>query len=175
MANIAERLRQIDAMVIANNELIQQINAQNGNINLITYVITRQADGKHAVAEQTATSPAQTIVAQWKGSIELTQVPDVFNDKINFQCGNFQDLVRLNRDMSIVAHKYDLFGDGPRAINEINKFESNYRRIQTALRQVLELINTGGRGHLADIEEQLQCINSYVAELQNKYKNLRFT
>jgi hypothetical protein len=173
MTSVEERLRKVDAMVTANNELIQQINAQNGAVNLITYVITRQADGKHVATEQTTTNPAQTVIAQWRGPTELTQIPDIFNDKLNFRCVEFQDLVRLNRDMVTVAHKYKLFDSGP-AIQEIDKFENNYRLIQTALRQLLEIINTGGRGHLADIQYQLESINSCVAELQNKYKNLLF-
>jgi hypothetical protein len=170
--SVEEFLRKITAMVTANNELIEQINAQKGSVNLITYVITRQADGKHVVTEQTTTSPAQTVVAQWEVSTELTKIPDVFNDRLNFQCANFQDLVRLNRDMAEIAYRFKFLRDEP-AIVELNKFLSNYCLIQMALKQLFQLINTGGRGHLADIQRQLQSINSCVAELQ-KYKNLRF-
>jgi hypothetical protein len=171
-SSVEEFLQKIDAMVTSNNALIQQINAQNGSVNLITYIITRQADGKHVVTEQTTTSPAKTVIAQWEVSIELSRVPDIFNDKLNFQCANFQDLVRLNVGMADIAHRFKYLQDKP-AIVELNKFLSNYCLIQMALKQLLQLINTGGTGHLADIQCQLQSINSCVVELQ-KYKNLRF-
>ncbi|CAF4225456.1 unnamed protein product [Rotaria sp. Silwood2] len=168
--SVTNLIKLTEAIAKTNDELIQQINEMTGEISLVTYVFTRQDDGSYVINERIRMSQAETVVSEWRDVIELINIEDVFNDKISYSCNDYQDLIRLNRDMLPIVKKYEFFGDGHQPLQAINKFTENFRRIQGALQE----LRTGGRSHLNDINQRLNNINNEIKDLRDKYKNVSF-
>ena len=146
-----------------------------GEITLVTYILTRQDNGGYSVEENIrASSQTQTIVSEWQDVIELINIADFFNDKINYSCNNYQDMIRLNSDMLLVVKKYEPLADEHRFLQMVNQFDDNFRRIELALQKLLLYLRTGGQCNLNDIKQRLDKINDEIKDLRDKYKNLSF-
>jgi hypothetical protein len=172
--SIETRLKQIDTMAKANEEVIKQIDSSaSTKVNLVTYVISC-VDGTFSVNERQQSRQGSQVANSWCETIELTTIPDIFNDKINYSCTRYSDLKRLNQDMLRVAQKYELFGDSEKAHQEIGKFENNFRLIQSALKRITELLRNGGGGNLIDIRQQLDNVNNQIKALRTSYSNITF-
>jgi hypothetical protein len=172
--SIQARLKQIDALAKINEETIKQIDSSAATtVNLVTYVISC-SNGTFSVNESKQSQQGNQVANGWRETIDLTSIPDIFNDKINYSCTTYQDLKRLNGEMLRVAQKYELFGDSEKAHKEIAEFENNFRIIQAALKRITELHRTGGSGHLANIQEQLDNVNNQIKALRTSYPNITF-
>ncbi|CAF1127374.1 unnamed protein product [Rotaria magnacalcarata] len=180
----ASSLEMIENLARANNDTIAQLNTNyysmaqpnvnsRSTMNLVTYHITH-SNGALSVQEQNTHKHCNQFLNDWRGKIDIYEISDVFNDKINYSCTNYQDLQRLNKDMLLAVRKYELFGDSDSAQRELSKFKQNFMQIQAALRQLSELITTGGSGHLTSIREQLDNINNQLKLLRNQYRNIAF-
>ena len=58
--------------------------------------------------------------------------------------------------MHNVSQKFELFGDGNRALQEMKKFHGNLNLIREKLFELTDLITHGGSGHLNDILRSVQ-------------------
>ncbi|CAF3121495.1 unnamed protein product [Rotaria socialis] len=191
---IVSPLETIEKLAQTNNDIIAQLNTNNdmtpqlntnhysmaqsnensrSTMNLVTYHITH-SNGALFVQEQNTHKYYNQFLNDWRGKIDIQEISDVFNDKINYSCTNYQDLQRLNKDMLIAVRKYELFGGSDSAQRELSKFQENFVKIQAALRQLSELITTGGSGHLTSIREQLDKINKQLKLLWNQHGNIVF-
>lgn len=172
--SIEARLKGIDALAKSNDEIIQRIDSNaRTTINLFTYVIS-SSNGIYSVNERSQSQQGSRVVNDYRETVELTSIPDIFNDKINYSCKTYQDLKRLNGEMLRVVQKYELFGDSDKAHQEITKFENNFRLIQSTLKKITELLRTGGGGRLTTIEEQLDNVNNQIKALRTSYPNITF-
>lgn len=173
--SIVVQLRRIDALAKQNEEIIKKIDlAAATAVNLFTYVIF-YSDGIYSVEEQRKNQQGSRVANDYREAVELAMIPDIFNDKINYSCRNYQDLKRLNGQMLLVARKYELFGESDKAHQEITKFENNFRLIQLSLQKITELLsNGGGGGRLGNIQAQLDNVNNQIKALRTSYPNVIF-
>lgn len=172
--SIEARLKKIDALAKQNEEIIKMIDsAARTAVNRVTYVISC-SNGVYSVQEQKQAQQGNRVANDYSETIELTTIPDIFNDKINYSCRKYQDLKRLNGEMLRVAQKYELFGESDKAHQEISRFENNFRLIQSSLQKINELLNNGGGGHLGNIQEQLDNVNNQIKALRTSYPNITF-
>lgn len=52
---------------------------------------------------------AYKLLNKWQPRYAIKAIDDIFNDKINYDITNFEQLVNLNEEMLRVAQKYSLF------------------------------------------------------------------
>lgn len=97
------------------------------------------------------------FIAAWSEDVNLTKVEDIFNDKIDYSCSCFQDIVRLNESLLGVAKKYELFGESEKAIKEVEKFKANFELLHFYLGQI--------ERQAIDTESELNKYNTEVEEL----------
>ncbi|CAF2136474.1 unnamed protein product [Rotaria magnacalcarata] len=171
----ADVIRRAEATAERNHELIRQINEMTGEITAMTYVLRRQDNGSYSVEENIRVSiEAQTIVSEWQDIIELIDIEDSFNDKINYSCNNYQDMICLNSDMLLVVKKYESFGDVDRLLKIVNKFAENFCRIERALQKLLLHLCTSDQSRLDEITQRVDRINNEIKDLRDKYNYLSF-
>ncbi|CAF0836104.1 unnamed protein product [Didymodactylos carnosus] len=103
----------------------------------------------------------------------MTVIPDVFNDKLNYSCKTFADMVRLNEEMHAVVQKYELFGDSDKARKETWKFLDNFKMIEANLKQINESL-LGEKSKLEDLKKKLNDINGQFENLVNENKSVSF-
>lgn len=65
--------------------------------------------------------------------VGVRNVPYIFNDKISYKVTSFNDVRYLNEVMLPVATKFELFGISEKALQELEKFKTNFELLQTAL------------------------------------------
>lgn len=107
------------------------------------------------------------MMSSWRSSVQLRPVEDFFNDKINYSCTTFDDVVRLNEEMHKVCQKYKLFGATEDALRVISDFQSNLEIIQQMLGEIETLLQPA-TSRLAEISSQVNVANE--AMLQTKHK-----
>ncbi|CAF2045199.1 unnamed protein product [Rotaria magnacalcarata] len=166
-------LRQVETLKKHNDEIFKYIDGRN-MVNKFQYNVTQSMVNdcyKFDVTENTVEESGNTIINSWHSSIQMTVIPDIFNDKINHSCSNYADLVRLNSEMYIVVQKYELFGDSDRARQEMLKFLENFRLIQTNLK----LIEAKAEHEINKLEELKNKINDINHQFENLMKNYRLT
>jgi hypothetical protein len=73
----------------------------------------------------TVEKEVKLIKDQWILTCSFTPIEDLFNDKLNFGCKTFEQIVTLNRDMLRVAQKYKMFGGSQPAIEALKLFLTN--------------------------------------------------
>jgi len=88
---------------------------------------------------------------------------DLFGDRIDFTCTNFQDLERITDSMIICLAKYS-FLDPSRAKSEIEKFKVNFELIQCLLGEV-EAFFLSNKSELQKIQSQVDEINKNLTTL----------
>jgi hypothetical protein len=103
------------------------------------------------------------IIKSWKGN-PLTPIQDIFNDKLDFSCNTFDDIVRLNAGLLSTSQKYELFGTSTKAQQELQKFLNNFELLQIFLGQIEEKFIEVPSSRVK-YEKELQEINQKVNAL----------
>jgi len=89
-----------------------------------------------SIQESTKQVQTSTILASWKNTQTLKEIPDVFNDKVVYSIQNFNNLVDLNKRLPAVARKYELFGESSKAVKQLSLFLDNLEVIQVCLGEI---------------------------------------
>lgn len=168
-------LRDIATIKQQNDQKIEHINTTKV-VNTFKYFVSRSIVErclKLDVIEQQVEQNANEITKAWCSSTQMIVIPDIFNDKLNYSCQTYSDLIRLNSEMFTVAQKYELFGDSEKARQEILKFSQNFRLIEAALDQIEKSLSHG-RSKLEEIKHQLNGINSQLENLMKENVYLSF-
>ena len=169
-----ELMQVIESTAKANAELINKIDEMTGDIEYVTYKIS-MADQKYLIAnEKSETLAVQEVISQWRSTITLTEIEDDFNEKLSYDCKNYRDLQRLNRDMLTLANKYKRFGDGSVGLQCMRQLEENFRRIHSSLKQLCDRLQNHGWCSRPDIQEKLDNINNQLQQLCIQHPNLDF-
>jgi len=93
------------------------------------------------VIETITRTPSSVRVTEWERNTRrsvLVQIKDLFNDHLDYSCTMFKDLVVLNQKMLSVAEKYEMFGESPKAKEELEKFKTNFEILQTYFGEIEE-------------------------------------
>jgi hypothetical protein len=129
-------IEKIKAIGSVNQEIINRINTQGEErMQTMSYSIhQKESENKMLffVEENVEETCGSTIIASWKKDITLKIPIDLFNDKLDYKCSTFEDIVRLNTSMLFVIEKYT-FLDPKRAQSELEKFKNNFEVLQTCL------------------------------------------
>ncbi len=165
-------LRKIESIAKINDEIINRINSKTKLIKSFKYYVKESLSDNNSkvkypifeVKQEKEEENVSKIISEWKKSLSITKIDDVFNDNINFSCKYFNDIIRLNKEMVSVSKKYRLFGETEQSKIELNKFKNNYEVLQTGLGEIeLTLIDTN-----SDLED----IINAVGQINNLFKTL---
>ena len=99
---------------------------------------------------------------------KLESISDIFNDKIEYKCRTFNDLIRLHTSLLPVAEKFELFGESPKAAIELKKFLTNFEILQVGFGFVEEKIQDK-TNKSSEIEKDLENLNEAIKALFKKY------
>jgi len=141
-----ELIGDIKTVALINQELILRINQIGDETTQFTnYYIQARPEpspekGFFFIEQVVEELPRSSLLENWKKSITLKKPIDLFNDKINFNCTNFQDITRLNESMLGVIDKF-LFLDPKRAQSELVKYKSNFETLQQCLGEIEGALN----------------------------------
>jgi len=105
-------------------------------------------------------------LAGWRGRVQLIVPLDLFNDRVNYKCETFEDVLRLNDCMRNILEKYS-FLDPKRAQTELGKFKNNFEVLQTCLGEIEELlhIHVHPESKLEYYQSELDIINEKLASI----------
>lgn len=156
-----------------NEDLIVKIDQLTGQIDFVTFTIRSENQQFHIANETKQRRSIQELKSEWRNSITLIDIDDIFNAKLIFECENYQDLVRLNREMLLLTNKYKLLRDESNVSENLSQFEENFRRVHSSLQKLFELLTNEGRDDREDIQGQLDNINNQICHLRHR-GNLNF-
>jgi hypothetical protein len=154
-------------------ELKENSQKKNKQLKSYTYHINRdELDGGgcfFTVEENEIEQNMREHMERWRCTPTLIVPLDLFNDRIDYTCNSFQDVIRLNQSLSTVIEKYS-FLDPKRAQVELEKFKNNFEVLQTCLGDVEESlhIHTQPYSKLDYYQSELDEIN---ARIENIYSN----
>eukprot|EP01116_Phalansterium_solitarium_P018130 TRINITY_DN4689_c0_g1_i1.p1 TRINITY_DN4689_c0_g1~~TRINITY_DN4689_c0_g1_i1.p1 ORF type:complete len:283 (-),score=40.34 TRINITY_DN4689_c0_g1_i1:215-1063(-) len=95
---------------------------------------------------------------------QLTDIEDMFNDKVFYKCVTFADIKRLNSDMHRVAQKYRLFGGSEESIAVLRQFLGNFEVLQVMLGEIEnQLISVPNR--VDELNARLAAANVNLSEV----------
>jgi len=92
---------------------------------------------------------------------------DLFGDKIDFTCTNFDDLCRVNAAMVVTLAKY-YFLEPTRTRPEIEKFKNNLELIQQLLGEIEGHFTSSLRSSFSEIQEKLESANDILKTVFNR-------
>jgi len=175
MDSVDMLLAKVTALAKVNGEIIQRINSKPNKITFEYYLTqnpttAEEKKGCFNIQEVKVNANAVGIVKKWTQNVQLTVIKDIFNDKTDYTCKSFEDLVRINGTMLEVVQKYELFGESDKAKLEISKFLSNFEVIQTKLGEIEEEL-ADSNSQLLQFEEKVKLINDTLVEL-TKERNI---
>ena len=109
-------------------------------------------------------------VAEWTYvGAPLAEADDVFNDNINYQLRNYDDVKRLNQTLLKVGSKYcDLLSDRPKTREGVRMFIGNMKTLAAAIDQIIELTKDA-----EDMISQSDAIKRAVEEIDSGSRKLR--
>jgi hypothetical protein len=133
-------------------------------------MVTLTSPPEFTLKESAITSEASKYLEGLEVTVKLNDIPDTFNDKLDFKCKNFTDLKRLNEEMLKVALKYELFGENDKSTPYLRKFLENFEHIQVGLGE-LETAMIDAKSSVGEIKKKVDDLNNSVKQFA-KYKSL---
>lgn len=93
------------------------------------------------------------VTSGWRGrfTLDMREIPDVFNDKLNWKYDDWESLLDLQRKVLKVAQKYELFGESPKASESLRDFLSNLETIQLELGGIEETLTASDLSRPIDV------------------------
>jgi hypothetical protein len=155
-----------------NQEIIDRIQAQNTKepVSMVWYNFTPNKNTsdvpEYKVEEIKEECLGIDVLLAWRKTIKLKKPIDLFNDKLDFNCEKFQDVVRLNESMSIAIEKYS-FLDPKRAASELEKFKDNFEILQTCLGEIDQIFRNS---YLQ--ESKLDQYSTEIDEINHRFRLL---
>jgi len=133
------------------------------------------------IKETQNTQEVSTIISEWCPTEQLHIVDDFFNDNIDYCCVNFEDVVRLNKEMARVGQKYRIFDCTQTALDVIQSFLTNLEIIQIFLGEIeaslqdsqscLDELRQGSnklKQEVLQLSEKVQGVNAKEVELTKR-------
>ena len=178
MDTCASLLQKIDAIYTINKEIIGRINSiktadvhtsallplQNKVPQFQLKIEKTPVDGIQEYL-QFSHLLAKNILAKWTTNSKLEEIKDIFNDNIDYNVTNYQQVASLNSKMHQVVSKYELFGESPKAAIELNKFKNNFEIIQTMLGTVDTVFLPMNDSNVLALNQKVDLINKLLQEV----------
>jgi len=159
-------LKKITAIASVNDEIIQRVKSKTTVIGY-QYFVEPKATEKILqldLSEDKTKLSSSNILSSWSCKSNMTQIDDLFNDKLNYSCQNLDDCICLNKHMLLVAKKYAMFNSTPQSIEELKKFMCNYEILQTFLGDLDEKL-CDAQSQMDFMKEQVDMINNLLQQL----------
>ena len=118
------------------------------------------------VAEVPVVEPSSTVLARLEFSLPIEAIPDTFNDKLDYTCRSYADLVRLVEGMLPIVNKYKLFGDAPNVKGILQTFRANFDCILAGLETARLALQDNPPSRLADVRARLEEANAALRSAQ---------
>jgi len=144
---IEELYKRIKSIHEANEELIKKIE-DNANVQVKRFLYLAPPaisdDGLSCVFKLTVTpvvEPTKKLVSDWRKELDIINIFDIFNLKIDYSGNSYDDLKRLNKEMFDGVERYNMFydEDSKKGRVELKKFVQNFQTIQKHLEEVISL------------------------------------
>jgi hypothetical protein len=163
--------QKIKAIAAVNNEIVERLKQRKEVITDYSYNFT-YSDYINSIPQFTLEENAHTETGEYylknfHVTVQLHTIEDIFNDKLDYNCKNFADLERLNRDMLKVSLKYELFGESEKSISCLKKFLDNFEQIQVGLGQ-LETVMFNKESKNDRLQKKVEKLNEILAELSTE-------
>eukprot|EP01127_Copromyxa_protea_P000372 TRINITY_DN10304_c0_g1_i1.p1 TRINITY_DN10304_c0_g1~~TRINITY_DN10304_c0_g1_i1.p1 ORF type:complete len:148 (+),score=22.90 TRINITY_DN10304_c0_g1_i1:95-538(+) len=124
-------LQKIQALATTNPEIIEEfeemLTAQAEFVASYSYHV-QGSWPKFSLSEKTQKISVKDCCAAWSTTEKLVPVPDIFNDKLDYTCAQYKDIVRLNKEILPVARKFTYFDCSASALGALEQF----RELQTS-------------------------------------------
>jgi hypothetical protein len=118
------------------------------------------------VTEVPVVEPSATVLARIEFHLPIEAIPDTFNDKLDYTCRSYADLVRLADGMLPIVNKYKLFGDAPNVHGILQSFRANFDCILTGLETARLAVQDDPPSRLADVRARLEEANAALRSAQ---------
>jgi hypothetical protein len=144
---IEELYKRIKSIHEANEELIKKIE-DNANVQVKRFLYLAPPaisdDGLSCVFKLNVTpvvEPTKKLVSDWRKELDIINIFDIFNLKIDYSGNSYDDLKRLNKEMFDGVERYNMFydEDSKKGRVELKKFVQNFQTIQKHLEEVISL------------------------------------
>ena len=110
------------------------------------------------VTEVPVVEPSSAVLARLEFHLPIEAIPDTFNDKLDYTCRGYADLVRLAEGMLPIVNKYKLFGEAPNVHGILQSFRANFGRVQAGLERAHHAVQDPP-SRLADVRARLEDAN----------------
>ena len=104
---------------------------------------------------------------------KLNEIPDTFNDKLDFLCKDFDDIKRLNKEMLNVAMKYKLFDGSKSSLEVLDQFKANFELLQVGLGELEQQLTN--KEMTSNIQHQINELNKLLLNISNKEADISLT
>ena len=104
---------------------------------------------------------------------KLNEIPDTFNDKLDFLCKDFNDIKRLNKEMLKVAMKYKLFDGSKSSLEVLDQFKANFELLQVGLGELEQQLTN--KEMTSNIQHQINELNKLLLNISNKEADISLT
>ncbi|MBA2460088.1 MAG: hypothetical protein H0V43_14180 [Gemmatimonadales bacterium] len=96
----------------------------------------------------------------------LSSIPDIFNDHIVYSPPNRLEFLSLNSKLLVVAEKYAMFGETPRAREDLQTFRANFQLIQKESMHIEELMQDDDTVRRELVSSLIPRLNGMVHRLE---------
>eukprot|EP01125_Pyxidicula_operculata_P001768 TRINITY_DN11600_c0_g1_i1.p1 TRINITY_DN11600_c0_g1~~TRINITY_DN11600_c0_g1_i1.p1 ORF type:complete len:391 (-),score=52.83 TRINITY_DN11600_c0_g1_i1:107-1279(-) len=165
-----ELINKIQGISNINKEAIARISELTKNNEIIVsyrYTIT-ESNSLYVLNEQKTVIPAIDIRDSWKTQSTLCTVEDFFNDKLDYSCTSYQDIVRLNQSMLVVARKYRIFECTRDSLNVLEQFKKNFEELQIYLGEI-EAMLENAKSKRDVIQPYVDQLNEAMSRVKTEY------
>jgi len=113
---------------------------------------------------------ATEICDAWSTKQSLVAVDDIFNDKLDFTCLSFSDIIRLNKTLLPVARKFKFFDCTESAINALKQFLETYEHLDVFLGEIESILALQDAS--SEKEKHTKVVDDLNAEVKNKFEKM---
>lgn len=163
-----------DKYLLANQSKLSTLFNRVGNTHQQQGMIVNNYNNQNEIAKQyfrvstnAVYESAYNLLNKWQPKFQIQAIEDIFNDKINYNITNFEQLVTLNEEMLRVAQKYSLFDGTKSALAVLAQFLSNFEVIQLEL-GIIEESLTDAESQEDELTEEMNALNNEISALEQK-------
>eukprot|EP01119_Soliformovum_irregulare_P014160 TRINITY_DN3857_c0_g1_i1.p1 TRINITY_DN3857_c0_g1~~TRINITY_DN3857_c0_g1_i1.p1 ORF type:complete len:242 (+),score=44.63 TRINITY_DN3857_c0_g1_i1:82-726(+) len=161
--------RKFDAIFTVNKEIIARINQHPSSVLVDFAYSLKIEEGRKTLelVEQKITKQKKQLLTCWKPSVQLRPIKDLFNDKIDWTCKRFEDVVHLNDQLHEVCHKYEMFEGTSPALEAIQNFLTNMEILQQLLGEIESILQPPD-SKMQEVTPQIQAINTFLSQAKKR-------
>eukprot|EP01124_Arcella_intermedia_P001915 TRINITY_DN11062_c0_g1_i4.p1 TRINITY_DN11062_c0_g1~~TRINITY_DN11062_c0_g1_i4.p1 ORF type:complete len:370 (+),score=103.93 TRINITY_DN11062_c0_g1_i4:3-1112(+) len=160
----------IKALRTVNDEILSRIQGKSKTTSF-HYSITQQpSQDPHQpplfeLSEKREEVPTAEVIKNWKCKAKFVEIPDLFNDKLNYKVEDFEGLLNCYKGMcSVIDRVYAFFGEAIGNVPALPSFKQNFEMVQVCLGEVEGLVMEQ-KSKKEALLEKVSALNQLAKEL----------